>query len=53
MEALLAVLSIPLAGGAVLGVIGHRDRASEGIELERDHRLGELASPGRIGQERP
>ena len=29
MEALLAVLGIPLAGGAVLGVIGHRDRASE------------------------
>ena len=29
MEALLAVLGIPLAGGAVLGVIGDRDRASE------------------------
>jgi hydrogenase-4 component F len=29
VEALLAVLGIPLAGGAVLGVIGDRDRASE------------------------
>ena len=29
MEALLLVLCIPLAGGAVLGVIGHQDRASE------------------------
>ena len=29
METLLAVLGIPLAGGAVLGAIGHRDRASE------------------------
>ena len=29
MEALLAVLCIPVAGGAVLGVIGDRDRASE------------------------
>ncbi len=29
MEYLLALLCIPLAGGAVLGVIGHRDRAPE------------------------
>ena len=29
MEALLAILGIPLAGAVVLGLIGHQDRASE------------------------
>ena len=29
MEALLAILGIPLVGAAVLGLIGHRDRAPE------------------------
>ena len=28
MEALLAILGIPLAGAAVLGAIGHRDSAA-------------------------